>query len=102
MLKVFAESEQSMSPTVSIVVPCRNEKDHIKTWLESILRQQLPVGGLEVIVSDGMSEDGTREILMRMVEQDSRLRVVDNLSGTTPSGFNTGIKAARGRYIGIL
>ena len=91
-----------MSPTVSIVVPCRNEKGHIRACLESILRQQLPIGDLEIIVSDGMSKDGTREILMTMAEQDSRLRMVDNLSGTTPSGFNTGIKAARGQYIGIL
>ena len=80
MLKVSAESQKSMSPTISIVVPCRNEKDHIETCLESILCQQLPAGGLEVIVADGMSEDGTREILMRMAEQDSRLRMVNNPS----------------------
>jgi len=102
MLKISAESEKSMSPTISIVVPCRNEKGHIETCLESILRQQLPAGDIEVIVADGMSEDGTREILMRMAEQDSRLHMVDNPSGTTPSGFNVGIKAARGQYIGIL
>jgi len=102
MLNVSAESEKSMGPTTSIVVPCRNEKGHIETCIESILRQQLPARDLEVIVADGMSEDGTREILMRMAEQDSRLRMVDNPSKTTPSGFNAGIQAAKGQYIGIL
>jgi succinoglycan biosynthesis protein ExoA len=91
-----------MNPTVSVVVPCLNEKGHIETCIESILCQQLPGGDLEVIVVDGMSEDGTREILMRMGEQDTRLRMVDNPSGTTPSGINAGIKAARGQYIAIL
>jgi glycosyltransferase involved in cell wall biosynthesis len=91
-----------MSPIISVVVPCRNEKGHIEACLDSILRQQLHVGDLEVIVADGMSDDGTREILMRMAEQDSRLRIVDNTSRTTPSGFNAGIRAARGQYIGIL
>ena len=51
---------------VSIVVPCRNEKDHIETALKSILIQELPGGNFEVIVADGMSDDGTREILEKI------------------------------------
>jgi succinoglycan biosynthesis protein ExoA len=102
MMNVSTESEKSMSPIISIVVPCRNERNHIEACLKSILSQQLPFGDLEVIVADGMSDDGTREILMRMAKEDRRLRVVDNLSRTTPCGFNAGIKAARGQYVGIL
>ena len=30
-------------PIVSIVVPCRNERDHIETALKSILAQEPPV-----------------------------------------------------------
>lgn len=44
----------------------------------------------------------TREILMRLAEQDSLLRMAGNPSGTSPSAFNAGIKAARGQYVGIL
>jgi len=102
MEKVSERSEKSMTPIISIVVPCRNERRHIEACLKSILCQQLYAGDLEVIVADGMSDDGSREILMRMVKQDSRLRMVDNPWAITPSGFNVGIKAAKGRYIGIL
>jgi succinoglycan biosynthesis protein ExoA len=91
-----------LCPTVSIVVPCRNEKGHIETCIESILRQQLPGGDVEVIVADGMSEDGTREILKRLARENPRLRVVDNQGRITPCGMNAGIREARGYYIAIM
>jgi glycosyltransferase involved in cell wall biosynthesis len=94
--------EWSKNPEISIVVPCRNEKDYIGACLESILNQQLPSGNLEVIVADGMSWDGTRQIVMKMAAEDRRIRMVDNPLRTTPSGFNVGIRAARGRYVAIL
>ena len=66
------------APTASIVIPCRNERRHIEACVRSMLAQQPPEGGFEVIVADGMSEDGTREILQRLAAEDSRLGVVDN------------------------
>lgn len=90
------------SPTISIVIPCRNEKNHIETCLRSILAQEQPQGDVEVIVADGMSTDGTREILQRLAVEDSRLRIVDNPRQITPCGMNVGIKEARGRYIAIM
>src|SRR5215831_12759548 len=40
-----------------------------ETCARSLLAQEAPRGGFEVIVADGMSEDGTREILMRLIEE---------------------------------
>jgi len=91
-----------MSPTVSVVIPCRNEKDHIEACVRSILGQEPPRGGFEVIVADGMSNDGTREILQRIAAEDSRLRVIDNPGQVTPCGMNAGIREARGIYIAIM
>lgn len=91
-----------MQPTVSIVVPCRNEKEHIEKALRSILAQEPPPCGFEVIVADGMSNDGTRAILMRLAAGDSRLRVVDNPQQVTPCGMNVGIRESRGRYVAIM
>jgi glycosyltransferase involved in cell wall biosynthesis len=50
-------------PAISIIIPCRNEREHIETCLASTLAQLEPEGGFEVIIADGMSDDGTREIL---------------------------------------
>ena len=89
------------SPTVSVVIPCRNEQNAIESCLRSMLAQDPPAGGFEIIVADGMSDDGTRAILERMAREDGRVRVVDNPERVTPCGMNAGIAAASGRYIAI-
>jgi glycosyltransferase involved in cell wall biosynthesis len=89
-------------PMVSVVIPCRNEKDYIETCLRSILAQEPPPGGFEVIAVDGMSDDGARDILSRLAVTDSRLRIIDNPNRTTPCGINAGIREARGRYVAIM
>ena len=49
---------------ISIVIPCRNEKSHIRAFLDSVFAQELDPGWeLEILVADGMSDDGTREVL---------------------------------------
>jgi glycosyltransferase involved in cell wall biosynthesis len=89
-------------PLVSVIVPCRNEKDHIEICIRSILAQEHQYGEFELIVADGMSDDGTRDILFRLSLQDGRLRVIDNPARTTPCGMNAGIRDAKGKYIAIM
>jgi len=86
-------------PIVSIVVPCRNERDGIETALRSILAQEPPVGGFEVIVADGMSDDGTRNVISKLAKENSRLQIVDNPRGIVSTGLNRAIRAARGKLI---
>jgi succinoglycan biosynthesis protein ExoA len=87
------------APRVSIVVPCRNERDSIGTFLESALAQRGIPGGFEIIVADGCSDDGTREILDEWASRDHRLRVVENLAMTVSPGLNAAIRLARGAII---
>src|SRR5437764_709972 len=87
------------SPAATVVIPCRNEAAHIETCLRGILSFEPPPGGFEVIVADGMSDDGTRDIVRRLAEEDPRLRLLDNPERTTPCGLNTAIRAARGEII---
>ena len=89
-------------PAVSVVIPCRNESDHIENCVRSILGQEPPPGGFEIIVADGMSDDGTREILERIARDHSRLKIIDNPDRITPCGMNAGIRAGRGQYIAIM
>jgi succinoglycan biosynthesis protein ExoA len=89
-------------PTASIVVPCRNEQRHVAACIGSILRQIPPAGGLEVLVVDGRSTDGTRDLLERMAAQTSTLRIIDNPEGLTPTAMNRGIREASGRYVAIF
>ena len=84
---------------VSVIVPTRNEKSHIEDCLRSILDQRPPSGGFEIIVADGMSSDGTREILARMEKENPRLHVIDNPAGIVSTALNEAIKAATGKII---
>jgi glycosyltransferase involved in cell wall biosynthesis len=86
-------------PYVSIIVPCRNERRHIDACLKSVLDQIEPPGGFEVLVADGMSDDGTREIIAEFALRDPRVRMIDNPLRTTSPGLNQAILAARGEII---
>jgi succinoglycan biosynthesis protein ExoA len=86
-------------PRVSIVLPCRNEQGYIQACLESALNQEPPEGGMEIIVADGMSNDGTREHLHEMARQHPQIRVLDNPCRIVSTGLNAAIREARGEII---
>ena len=89
-------------PLISAIVPCRNEKSHIETCVRSILAQKSPSFRLELLVVDGMSDDGTRDILRMLMQSDSSLRMLDNPRRSTPAAINIGVQAACGEYVVIL
>ena len=86
-------------PLVTIVIPCRNEEDWIGPCLDSILQNDYPKDRLDVLVIDGMSNDGTRSALQPFLEQHSSIRLLDNPQKTTPAALNVGIAAAQGEVI---
>src|SRR5688572_6752244 len=92
-------STTNLNPLVSIVLPCRNEQGYIQACLKSALEQEPPEGGVEILVADGMSTDGTREYLEQMAKQHPQIRVLDNPGRIVSTGLNTAIRAARGATI---
>ncbi|HMN68502.1 MAG TPA: glycosyltransferase family 2 protein [Bdellovibrionales bacterium] len=89
-----------MSRMVSVVIPCRNEVRAIEATVRAILEQDYPE--IEVLVVDGRSEDGTRDVLARLEREDSRVRMIDNPHKLTPYAFNLGVKNARGGFVQIV
>jgi glycosyltransferase involved in cell wall biosynthesis len=87
------------TPVLSIVIPCRNEKAHIATLLDSLLQQDLDGVSWEAIVADGMSDDGTREVLASYCARYPEVRMIDNPARFVSPGLNAGIRAARGSII---
>lgn len=84
---------------VSIVIPCRNEEKYIANCLDSIVSSDYPNGQLEVLVADGMSDDGTRNIVEIYTQKYPFIRLLNNPKRITPSALNIGIKNARGEII---
>ena len=88
--------------TVSIVIPMRNEEKYIGKCLDSLLAQEWDGGPLEVVVVNGESEDGSKQIVENMMPIFPRLKLLDNSRRITPVSLNIGVKAATGDVIIIL
>jgi GT2 family glycosyltransferase len=77
---------------VSVVIPCRNEVKFIEECIHAIYDSQIePNIQLTVFVVDGMSDDGTRDVIQHLKHQYSSLHLVDNTKKLTPYAFNLGI-----------
>lgn len=89
----------SQGKSISILIPCRNEVNSIEQCIANVFDFEPPEGGYEVIVIDGMSDDGTRERLERLKARYKDLIVLDNPERFVPHAMNLGIRRASGEYI---
>lgn len=79
---------------LSIVIPCRNERPYIKECIDAILSSKsIDLSQVNIYVVDGMSDDGTREIIQEIIQQTPNIHLVDNFQQVTPFAFNLGIYA---------
>jgi chlorobactene glucosyltransferase len=94
--------DRTLLPSLSVLVPARNEERSIERCVRSMLAQELD--DFEVIVIDDRSDDGTGEILTRIAAEDPRLLVVrgeplpDGWVGK-PWALAQGAAVARGSWL---
>lgn len=87
-----------LSPLASVVIPAYNAGLFLEATLDSVLQQTL--ADFELIVVDDGSTDSTPELLRK--HSDSRLRVVRQPNQGPSAATNTGLRLARGVYVGFL
>src|ERR1017187_1371641 len=85
--------------SVTIIVACRNEIRHVRNFLNSVTQQNTTDIDLEILIADGMSTDGTREILEEYQGECAILRVIENPKKIVSTGLNLPIREARGEII---
>ncbi len=85
-------------PKVSVVMPCYNEEKFIKKSLESLVDDSF-LHNCEFIIVDGMSSDGTREIVNSLKNKGLRLKLLKNEEKFQAYGLNLGISEAKGEII---
>jgi len=88
-----------MKPTVSVVVACRNEASEIHMLLGSLQRQEVEGFEWKVVIADGMSTDGTRQILAEFCRENPFVSVIDNPGQIVSTGLNAALDRARGDII---
>ncbi len=84
-------------PRVSVVIPCYNQGQYIRSTLDSVLAQTY--NDVEIIVVDDGSTDNTRDQLSSYMERIQYIRQPNKgLSGAR----NTGFQASSGEYVMFL
>ncbi len=84
---------------VSVILPTRNEINHIKTCIDSIVSNTYPQDKIEILVIDGMSEDGTPDVVVEYAGKYSNIKLLHNQAKIVPTALNIGILAAAGDII---
>lgn len=91
-------------PSLSIIVPARNEADNLRRLLPSLVQQDYP-GDIEIIVVDDQSTDGTAAVVQHEACRSARdIQLL--CAGELPTGWlgkphasHTGAQAARGQWL---
>lgn len=86
-----------MNPVVSVIIPTYNTAKYIGHTIDSVLGQNYK--DYEIIVVDDGSTDNTKEVLEPYMEQ---IRYIRQKNSGRAGARNTGIRAARGKYIAFL
>jgi glycosyltransferase involved in cell wall biosynthesis len=75
-------------------MPVLNEVTHVRAAVDSLLAQDY-AGPFEVTIALGPSIDGTTELVEELAAVDDRIRVVENVVGSTPAGLNLAIRESQ-------
>ncbi|MEH6647391.1 glycosyltransferase family 2 protein [Sulfitobacter sp.] len=86
-------------PIASIVVPVFNAVDELRDTMASLFSQTYI--DYEIIVVDDGSNDGTATLLREYVN-DPEVRVITQRNRGPAGALNSGIAAARGKFIGFF
>ena len=84
-------------PSISVVMPFRNEERYLDESLRSILSQTF--ADWELIAIDDHSTDGSEAIVRRAADSDPRIRLETNTGNGLVSALNHGIRVSRARFV---
>lgn len=84
---------------VTVISPCRNEAEYIDQFLQSVIEQDCTKLDLEILIADGLSDDGTLDKLARWSAAHPQIRVIHNPQRIVSTGLNLAIAAASGEII---
>jgi len=87
-------------PLISLLVPIYNVEKFLVECLDSAANQTF--ADYEVICINDGSTDGSRDIIARYLEVNSRFRVIDKPNSGYGASMNRGLDEARGEYVAIL
>jgi glycosyltransferase involved in cell wall biosynthesis len=88
---------KKMDYTLSVVIPCYNEKDTIGRILEAVAGS--PVKNQEIIVVDDYSTDGTRDLLHNDLRHGIDVLIEHEVNRGKGAAIRSGLQAASGDFV---
>jgi len=94
-------STDNQYPSVSLILPIRNEAKSIRATLQSIFGQDYPPDRIEILIVDGMSTDNTREVIRNIEGKNPsvKLEILDNERQIVAPALNIGVQHSVGQFI---
>ena len=88
-------------PQVTVAIPVYNSSATLERCIRSAMRQTLR--GIEILVADDASTDGSGELAERLAAEDPRVKVLRlPENGGKPRAMNMLVEAARGTWVAVL
>lgn len=89
------------NPFVTVIIPMYNERAHVSECLNSLIEQDYPPSRVEILVVDGMSDDGSRDIVREFIQKrpSRKISMLDNPRRIPAAALNIGIREAQGDVI---
>lgn len=84
-------------PLLSIIIPVRNEGNHIRHLLEDIRKQSYQ--NFEVIVVDDSSTDNTRDMVLHFTREDPKFNLLRSNGEGKKAALTMGIRSSKGEII---
>ncbi len=85
---------------VSVIVPVFNTEKYLEKCLNSLINQTLQ--DIEIICVNDGSTDKSADIIKKFVNKDSRFKLINQENKKQGAARNTGMKIAKGEYIGFV
>lgn len=85
---------------ISIITPVMNGAHYIRRCIDNVQSQRM--GGIEHIIADGGSTDGTIEIVKKYIDTSPQIRLLEGPDKGQSDAINKATAASRGRIIGLL
>jgi glycosyltransferase involved in cell wall biosynthesis len=89
---------------ISIMIAVKDEEKYIERCLNSLIEQDFPKDGYEILVADGGSKDRTREKVGQIAKKTENPKIIllDNPGIYPPAGWNEVVKNCNGEFVVIF
>lgn len=97
---IVGGGSEQVAPLISIVIPVYNAARIIEKCVKSLISQTF--NDLEILLVNNGSTDNSLDVCQKLVEKDSRIKIINIAEKGVSVARNKGLEAASGKYISFV